>query len=87
MYKKTALIFKQGLVQDYTQRLIKGNIYRQKLSRLRPHRLGWAKGYGLRLDRLSLYGSETGVGVVGRGGSSEIIYSSISRKNPSKSSN
>ena len=30
---------KQGLVQDYTQRLIEGNIYRQKLSRLKLSRL------------------------------------------------
>ena len=32
------------------------------------------KGHGLRLYRLSLYGSEAGVG--GGGGSNEIIYSS-----------
>ena len=75
---------KQGLVQDYSQRLIEGNIYKQKLSRLKLYRLrlhrhkpGWAKGHGLRLYSLSLYGSETG----GGGGSNEIIYSSISRKN------
>ena len=38
-----------------------------------------AKGYGLRLDMLSLYGSETGeVGGGGAGGSSEIIYSFLS---------
>ena len=40
-----------------------------------------AKGHGLRLDRLSLYGSETEVGVGSGGtggGSSEIIYSSPS---------
>ena len=42
---------KQGLVQDYSQRLIEGNIYRQKLlrlklSRLRPHRPGWARPMG-----------------------------------------
>ena len=29
----------QGLVQDYSQRLIEGNIYRQKLSRLKLSRL------------------------------------------------
>ena len=76
---------KQGLVQDYTQRLIEGNIYRQKLSRLklsrlRPHRLRLSRlrTLGVRLSRLQLYGSETGGG--GGGGSNEIIYSSISRK-------
>ena len=77
---------KQGLVQDYSQRIEGANIYRQKLSRLklsrlRPHRhrSGWAKGHGLRLYRQQLYGSETG----GGGGSSEIIYSSPSiRKKP-----
>ena len=78
---------KQGLVQDYSQRIEEGNIYRQKLSRLKLYRLrlhrhrpGWAKGHGLRLYSLSLYGSETGVGGRGWGwgGSSEIIYSSPS---------
>ena len=96
-------IHKQGLVQDYSQRLIEGNIYRQKLSslrphiqklhRLRPHRLNLprmrlsiakavearlGKAHGLRHYRLTLYGSEAGVGA--GGGSNEIIYSSISRK-------
>ena len=73
---------KQGLAQDYTQRIEEGNIVRQKLSRLKlyrlrlhRHRLGWARGHGLRLYSLSLYGSETGGG---GGGSSEIIYSSPS---------
>ena len=77
---------KQGLVQDYSQRLIEGNIYRQKLSRLklsrlRPNRLRFSRlrPLGLRLSRLQLYGSETGGGGRG-GGSNEIIYSSISRK-------
>ena len=77
---------KQGLVQDYSQRIEGANIYRQKLSRLKLYRLrlhrhrpGWAKGHGLRLYRQHLYGSETGVGGGGGvGGSSEIIYSSPS---------
>ena len=55
---------KQGFVELYTQRLIEGNIVRQKLSR--------PKLYRLRPHRLRLYGT-------GRG-SSEIIYYSISRK-------
>ena len=40
-------MIKQVLAQDYTQRLIEGNIVRLKLSRLRSH--------GLRLTRLRLY--------------------------------
>ena len=40
-----------------------------------PHRPGWAKGHGLRLYRLSLYGSETGGGE-----SNEIKYSSYIRE-------
>ena len=55
--------------QDYSQRIEEGNIGRQKLSRLKLYRLrlhrhrpGWAKGHGLRLYSLSLYGSETGGG-------------------------
>ena len=58
-------IWKQVLAEDYTQRLIEGNIYGQKLSRLR-------------LSRRMLYGSETGAGA--RGGSKEIIHSSIRGK-------
>ena len=40
-------IIKQGLVQDYSQRLIEGNIYRQKLSRLKLYGSqvwGWGAG-------------------------------------------
>ena len=33
------IYYKQVLAQDYTQRLIEGNIYRQKLSRLKLSRL------------------------------------------------
>ena len=40
---------KQGLVQDYSQRLIEGNIYKQKLSRLKLSRL---KPHRARLSRL-----------------------------------
>ena len=76
-------ITKQGLVQDYSQRIEEGNIYRQKLSRLKLYRLrlhrhrpGWAKGHGLRLYSLSLYGSETGVG--GGGGGVQRNYILIS---------
>ena len=68
---------KQGLVQDYSQRIEGANIYRQKLSRLklsrlRPHRHrpGWAKGHGLRHYRQQLYGSETGGG--GWGGPAKL---------------
>ena len=70
---------KQGLVQDYSQRLIEGNIYMQKLSRLklsrlRPyiHRLPRLRPHRARLYRQQLHGSEAGVG----GGYNEIIYSS-----------
>ena len=54
--------FKQGLVQDlrlkggvynYSQRLIEGNIYRQKLSRLKLSRL---KPHMARLSRLGPMG-------------------------------
>ena len=71
---------KQGLVQDYSQRIEGANIYKQKLSRLKlsrlkphRHRPGWAKGHGLRLYSMGLR-----LGVGGWGGSSEIIYSSPS---------
>ena len=33
------MIVKQGLAQDYTQRIEEGNIVRQKLSRLKLYRL------------------------------------------------
>ena len=46
-------INKQGLVQDYSQRLIEGNIYRQKLSRLKLSRL---RPHRLRLSRLGPMG-------------------------------
>ena len=68
-YRLAAVYGKQGLVQDYSQRIEEGNIVRQKLSRLKLYRLrlhrhrpGWANGHGLRLYSLSLYGSETGGG-------------------------
>ena len=44
---------KQGLVQDYSQRLIEGNIYRQKLSRLKLSRL---RPHRARLSRLGPMG-------------------------------
>ena len=73
---------KQGLVQDYTQRLIEGNINRQKLSRLKLFRLKLSRlklsrlrPHRARLSRLGLCESEAG----GGGGSGEIIYTSISR--------
>ena len=46
-------ILKQGLVQDYSQRLIEGNIYKQKLSRLKLSRL---KPHRARLSRLGPMG-------------------------------
>ena len=53
---------KQGLAQDYTQRIEEGNIVRQKLSRLklyrlRPHRLRLSKvrPHRLRPYKLRLY--------------------------------
>ena len=49
----TVLSNKQGLVQDYSQRLIEGNIYRQKLSRLKLSRL---KPHRARLSRLGPMG-------------------------------
>ena len=78
------VIIKQGFVELYTQRLIEGNIVRQKLSRLRPHRqkLHRLRPHRLTSHRLGLHrlsGSDWGGGGGGRG-SSEIIYSSISRK-------
>ena len=73
------------MVQDYSQRIEEGNIYRQKLSRLKLYRLrlhrhrpAWAKGHGLRLYNLSLYGSETGVGGGGGGGGVQRNYILIS---------
>ena len=47
------IYIKQGLVQDYSQRLIEGNIYRQKLSRLKLSRL---KPHRARLSRLGSMG-------------------------------
>ena len=61
-------LHKQGFVEGYSQRLIEGNIVRQKLSRLkvsrlRPHRLRLVtEAHGLRLYRLKLYGSDAGGG-------------------------
>ena len=46
---------KQGLVQDYSQRIEEGYIVRQKLSRLKLYRLIWVWGWG----------SGAGVGVGG----------------------
>ena len=52
-YKYALFIFKQGLVQDYSQRLIEGNIYKQKLSRLKLSRL---RPHRARLSRLGPMG-------------------------------
>ena len=65
--KKNYRTIEQVLAQDYTQRLIEWNIVRQKLSRSNLYRL---RPHRLRVDRLC----------GGRGESSEIMYSSISRK-------
>ena len=65
---------KQGFEEGYSQRLIEGNIFRLKLSRLRPHRLRLSslRSHGLRLSEFEAMGG--GVGY------KEIIYPSISRE-------
>ena len=65
---------KQGLVQDYTQRIEGANISGQKLSRLKLSRL---RPFRHRLPRLS--GSETGVGGEGGVGGPTKLYTHLLR--------
>ena len=73
--KKWKKIIKQGFEELYTQRLIEENIVKQKLSRLRPHRLrlSWLKPHRLTSHRRGSIGSlGLKLGVGGRG-TKEII--------------
>ena len=40
------IMLKQGLVQDYSQRIEEGYIVRQRLPRLKLYRLIWVRGWG-----------------------------------------